>query len=231
MAAMAGTAMAMVTAMGIRSLLKRTLVHSRGVHSMKRYVFAVLVLFALAAPAGAADAANTTTQASGGVASQRVPGGRPQSIFVIQGKACPPGSHMYTGPDEDEIEKAWPGYIYCTFERRYAAIRKKPGMSTKCPDGKDPVPARREGSVIMWCDMPRASFSGTGYLTSVDKAKDRDAAAAAAAASKNKASSTSTPLAVAPPSASSGGGPSPASLIQHPVLPPPRALAPASPPP
>lgn len=153
---------------------------------MKKYLFAfVVLLLALGqgisfAQDDADDADNVPSQSKDNPPPQyskdnpppRVYGAHPRGVFAFPGKACPPGSRLYTGPELKEIEKL--GAVYCLFNRRYAWFHKIPGM-TKCPGGAAPVEGDSTAPPdVMWCDMPNAVFSANGLFMTADPAFQAD---------------------------------------------------------
>jgi hypothetical protein len=192
---------------------------------MKKYLFTALAVLVLAhGPAYAQDGAGPAKNNP----PPRVYGGRPRGVFAFQGKECPPGSRLYTGPELGEIEKT--GAVYCLFERRYAWFRKLPGM-TKCPGGGNPVPASSKNpSDIMWCDMPRSVFAPSGLFVTIDPATappPRPAAAPVPPPSAPALMPVTTTAPRATPVTASTSGPSPLPISTSASQPPVATPAPA----
>lgn len=137
---------------------------------MKKYLFAIVLFVSLTSAFTCVRAADEKPAGDKKAAKiepppEQIVGAHPQAVYAIAGKDCPPGSHLYHGPEQIEIQKT--GFSYCAFNRRYAYFRKTSTL-TQCPDGSDPVkPAVDDGKVI-WCDMPNAQFTSTGVYMRPD---------------------------------------------------------------
>lgn len=126
--------------------------------------FHLYALFFLLMSGGAyaADAADKSDE------PHAITGAHPNGIFAMPGKDCPPGSHVYQGPEQIDIAKV--GSVYCVFDRRYIWFDATDKLK-KCPDGKPFVTPGIKDPARVWCDMPTGSFTSDG--TFIDRTKDQ----------------------------------------------------------